>query len=370
MVIRAGLQPSALGINMTLYKPTANHPTSIENKIIMQDATATETGRLRVVFIGTPDFAAISLQALLTDGPALGIDVVGVVTATDKPGKRGSDLVPSAVKEVALAHNLPILQPEKLRNPDFLEDLAALKADLQVIVAFRMLPEIVWDMPPMGSLNVHGSLLPNYRGAAPINWALINGETKTGVTTFLLRHEIDTGDLLMQQEVDILPEDDFGSLYQRMAIAGSELLVQTLSGLLAGTITPIPQGELPTAIEGEPDRSRAPKLKAETGLIDFSWPSIRIQNLVRGLSPVPAAYFLWAGEKVKLYQTTVLSQHEVIEAHGAALNPGQILVLKDQLLIGTADGAIAPISMQFPGKKRLTVAEVIRGLRSVPEFVG
>jgi methionyl-tRNA formyltransferase len=254
------------------------------------------------------------------------------------------------VKKVALAHQLPILQPEKLKNETFLAELAAFNADLFVIVAFRMLPEVVWKMPPLGSLNLHGSLLPLYRGAAPINWALMNGETETGLSTFLLQHEIDTGDLLMTTKVEIDPKDDFGSLYARMATIGSKLLVATLTGLQAGELKGIPQSE-----EGIlPHQARAPKLNAEIAQLNFDLPATALVNYIRGLSPLPGAYFVWGGEKIKVFKA---------KAVAAELEIRQVQVTNNQLLIGTIDGALSVLEVQFPGKKRLMIGEVLKGLR-------
>ena len=237
---------------------------------------------LRIVFMGTPAFAVASLEALL----AAGANVVGVVTAPDRPAGRGLELQPSAVKKAALQHNIPLLQPVKLKDPVFIEALRSWKADIQAIVAFRMLPEIVWNMPPLGSINVHASLLPNYRGAAPINWAIIQGEKETGITTFRLRQEIDTGGILLQEKTKIGPNTTAGELHDRLMHIGAQLLVRTLDKIAAGDCPETPQPET-TATEPWPI---APKIHTETCRIDWNQSSEKIWNLIRGLSPYPGAY--------------------------------------------------------------------------------
>lgn len=320
---------------------------------------------MRVIFFGTPDFAATCLEALVQHGPDSNVEVVAVVTATDKPGKRGSELVPTAVKVIAQKYDLPILQPEKLKDPVFLDQLASYKADLQVIVAFRMLPEVVWNMPPLGSLNVHGSLLPAYRGAAPINWALMNGETETGLTTFLLKHEIDTGDILLTDRIPILPEDDFGTLYGIMAKAGAELLLRTLDGLERGTLTPVPQGEpVPLTADGL-DRTRAPKLNADNTRLDFAKPARQVVNQVRGLAPVPAGYLYWGTEKVKVFKTQAVASDLLNLPAESDHQPGTVHRQGQQLFVRAQDAWVELLEVQFPGKKRLPVSEVLKGLRDI-----
>src|SRR5688572_19640495 len=245
----------------------------------------------RIVFMGTPDFAVASLDALIKAGH----NIVGVITAPDKPAGRGMKLNESAVKKFALEHSLKILQPEKLKNPDFLKQLKELRADLQVVVAFRMLPEQVWNMPPLGTINVHASLLPKYRGAAPINWAIINGEQQSGVTTFKLTHEIDTGNILLQQKVKIEEDDDAGSLHDKLKYAGAELLVKTVEGIVENKITGQPQPQGATL--------HAPKLNTETAKINWNLPAEKIHNLIRGLSPYPAAFTELKGKVFKIYQS-------------------------------------------------------------------
>ncbi|RYZ20344.1 MAG: methionyl-tRNA formyltransferase, partial [Chitinophagaceae bacterium] len=239
---------------------------------------------LRIVFMGTPEFAVASLHALVMAG----CKVVGVITAPDKPAGRGMKLQESAVKKYATEKGLTILQPDKLKNPQFLEELKSLKADLQIVVAFRMLPELVWNMPPMGTVNVHGSLLPQYRGAAPINWAIINGEKETGVTTFKLKHEIDTGDILLQERIAIGENETAGELHDKMKEVGAKVLVETVKGLAEGSLVEHPQLSALESIAFE--IKHAPKIFTETCKIDWNKPVADVHNLIRGLSPYPGAF--------------------------------------------------------------------------------
>ena len=305
---------------------------------------------MRLIFFGTPEFAVATLDALLADGQ----HVVAVVTAPDKPAGRGQTLVASPVKRAAEAHGLPVLQPTNLKSPAFQAELRGFAADLQVVVAFRMLPEAVWAMPPLGTLNVHASLLPQYRGAAPINWALIHGETATGVTTFRLQHAIDTGDVLLQETVAIQPDDDFGTLYETLRQRGAALAVQTVRGLAAGTIQPLPQPTL------APDQLRlAPKLTKETGRLDFQRPAAELVNWVRGLAPVPTAFTtLPDGRLLKIFRAEA-------SAHSGPEAPGTLLLdaRAGTLAFRTPDGALRVLDAQLEGKKRLPVAELVRGLR-------
>lgn len=304
---------------------------------------------LRIIFLGTPDFAVASLKALIEAGA----NVVAVVTAPDKPAGRGMHLHQSAVKQYALTQNLPVLQPEKLKNPDFLVELASYKADLQVVVAFRMLPVAVWDMPPMGTINVHGSLLPQYRGAAPINWAIINGETETGVTTFKLKHEIDTGDILLQKRVPILPEDNVGTVYEKLMQAGAELLVETVKGLAEGRLTEIPQADTPVE-----ELKHAPKIFKEHTKIDWNKPVQEVHNLIRGLSPYPVALTVLQDKVFKIYQS-----HTEHAAHGKA--PGSYDTDgKTYLRFAAADGWLYADEVQQEGKKRMDIASFLRGFRA------
>jgi methionyl-tRNA formyltransferase len=250
----------------------------------------------RIVFMGTPDFAVASLRALLEAG----FTIVGVITSPDKPAGRGLQLQESAVKKFALANHLPILQPVKLKDPTFLEQLDRWKADLQIVVAFRMLPEIVWNRPRLGTINLHGSLLPQYRGAAPINWALINGEQMTGVTTFLLKQEIDTGDILLSKSLPIEPSDNFGTLYTKLQQLGAILLVETIEKYVNGQLTPQPQ------VASENVIKHAPKISKETGQINWNQPAQTVLNLIRGLSPIPGAYTQLQGKQLKIFSGTII----------------------------------------------------------------
>ncbi|MBO4370338.1 MAG: methionyl-tRNA formyltransferase [Paludibacteraceae bacterium] len=307
--------------------------------------------RLRIVYMGTPDFAVEPLRAMLEAD----FNVVGVVTMPDKPAGRGHHLLESPVKKFAKEHDLPLLQPVKLRDENFLIDLKTWDADLQVVVAFRMLPEVVWNMPRLGTLNLHASLLPEYRGAAPINWAIINGETKTGVTTFLLKHEIDTGNLLMQEEVDILPTDNVGSLHDKLMNLGADVLVRTLERIEAGDLTAVPQDES-KAIKP------APKIFKEDCRISWERPVGYINNFIRGLSPYPAAFTdvnVGKGEimSMKIFSARPL-QTAVNVAPGTMDTDG-----KTYLRFAANDGWIEVLSAQLPGKKPLDVKELLRGTK-------
>lgn len=303
---------------------------------------------LRIIFFGTPGFAVASLKALVEAG----MKVVAVVTAPDKPAGRGMQLRAPEVKEYAVAQGLTVLQPEKLKNPQFLEELASYKADLQVVVAFRMLPEAVWNMPPMGTINVHASLLPQYRGAAPINWAIMNGETETGVTTFKLKHEIDTGNILLQESVPVLAEDNIGSLYEKLMKSGGELLVKTVRGLADGTIKEMQQDNIPAD-----SLKHAPKIFKEHTHIDWSKPASEIHNLVRGLSPVPAAYTELGDKTAKIYKT-----HFTVEQPN--LKPGDYDTdSKTYLRFATSDGWLYIDELQQEGKKRMDIVAFLKGFR-------
>ena len=305
----------------------------------------------RIVFMGTPEFAVASLDALVQAG----FTIAGVITAPDKPAGRGMKLQQSAVKKYAEEKGLHLLQPEKLRSPQFLEALKALNADLQIVVAFRMLPEVVWSMPPMGTINVHGSLLPLYRGAAPINWAVINGERETGVTTFQLQHEIDTGHILLQTKLPIGEEETAGELHDRMKEAGAQLLVQTVQGIADGTLEPIPQEVLlqnaPTEIK------HAPKIHTDTCRIDWSKSVHAVHNLIRGLSPYPAAFTQLGGKTLKIYKATK-ELATPAEAPGTFVTDG-----KATFKFACTDGYIVVKELQLEGKKRLPVEDFLRGFR-------
>lgn len=300
----------------------------------------------RIIFLGTPDFAVAALRALVENH----FNVVAVVTAPDKPAGRGMQLKASEVKNYALSQSLPVLQPERLKDPDFLETLRSYQADLQVVVAFRMLPEVVWNMPPLGTINVHASLLPQYRGAAPINWAVINGETETGVTTFRLKHAIDTGNILLQQKVDILPEDNAGSLYAKLMEVGAALLVTTIRGIMDGTITEQPQAE-----GGE--WKHAPKIFRDDARIDWNRPVNELHNLVRGMSPYPAAYTTIAGKQLKIYESR-FEEVPVTTPAGGFESDG-----KTYLRFAAKDGWLYCLTVQYEGKKKMPIADFLRGFR-------
>ncbi len=305
--------------------------------------------QLRIIFFGTPDFAVASLDALVKAGA----NIVAVVTMPDKPAGRGMQLQASAVKQYAVAHGLLVLQPEKMKAPEFLAELKVLNADLQIVVAFRMMPEAVWNMPPMGTINVHGSLLPQYRGAAPVNRAIMNGETETGVTTFKLKHEIDTGDILLQQKVPILPEDTAGTLHDKLMIAGAELLVTTVKGLAEGTVHELSQNDIKDA-----DIKHAPKIFKDHTLIDWSRPVNEINNFIRGLSPYPAAYTILNNKTVKIYKAHVFE--EPVE-----LTPGTMQTDHSTYLrFAATDGWVYIDDLQLEGKKRMKVVDFLRGYRS------
>ncbi|MEY4988117.1 MAG: hypothetical protein RL567_1896 [Bacteroidota bacterium] len=300
---------------------------------------------MRIVFFGTPDFAVASLEALIQAN----FNVVAVVTAPDKPAGRGQQLQSSAVKQFAETQGLPVLQPIKLKDPVFVEELRLYKPDLQVIVAFRMLPEVVWNLPPLGTFNLHGSLLPNYRGAAPIHWAVINGETETGVTTFFLQHEIDTGDLLFQETEPILPDDTTGDVYERLMKRGAKLVVKTAVAIQAGTTNPVPQDETAAM-------KPAPKLTRASGEIHWSKTGAEIYNLVRGMYPFPGSHTTFQGKNCKLIQ--VKFHPESIPDLGIGIwDTDQ----KTFLRVGCQDGYIEILEWQMEGKKRMKIDEFLRG---------
>lgn len=300
---------------------------------------------LRIVFMGTPDFAVASLHRLL----GAGCQVVAVVTAPDRPSGRGLQLTPSPVKKAAEEANLPVLQPEKLRDPAFLEQLASYQADLQVVVAFRMLPEVVWSMPTIGTFNLHGSLLPQYRGAAPINWAIINGETETGVTTFFIEKEIDTGQMIFQDYEPIYPDDNAGTVHDRLMERGANLVLKTVHAIEAGEYPRTPQ---PVAN----DLKSAPKLSRETTEINWNQPAHAIRNFVRGLSPYPSAWTLINGKVFKLYDVSLANESPFAAEPGEAYTDN-----KKTILVRAADGWLQLNTLQAEGKRRMTAEEFLRG---------
>ena len=314
---------------------------------------------LRIVYMGTPEFAVTSLKRLVEGG----YNVVGVITAPDRPAGRGQKVRPSAVKEYAVSQNLPLLQPVKLQDPDFLTQLKSWSADLQIVVAFRMLPEVVWDMPRLGTFNLHASLLPQYRGAAPIHWAVINGEIETGVTTFFLDHKIDTGKIILQKKVAIKEADNVGVIHDKLMELGGELVVETVDALLDDNIQPIPQEKL---IEGE--LKNAPKLFRENCKIDWTQSVETIYNFIRGLSPYPSAWSpMFVASENKAIDVKVFASEKVIQKHN--LDTGTIQTDgKEYIQVAVRDGFIAIKELQLPGKKRLKVDELLRGYEITNDF--
>lgn len=300
--------------------------------------------------MGTPEFAVSSLQKLVESD----CEVVAVVTAPDKPAGRGLQLTPSPVKQYAVSQGIPVLQPEKLKNSDFLAELRSYQADLQVVVAFRMLPEVVWNMPPKGTFNLHASLLPQYRGAAPINWAIINGETQTGVTTFFLEHEIDTGKIIFQETEPIHYDDTVGTLYERLMHKGAELVVQTVKAVEAGNYPQTPQPSAETL-------KSAPKIFKETCEINWNQPSESIRNFVRGLSPYPTAWTTLNGKICKVFKTSVANDPESSTPSDTAVRTDN----KTYLRFKSADGWVAIEELQLEGKKRMGIEEFLRGTKLI-----
>jgi len=304
--------------------------------------------KLRIVFMGTPEFAVGILDTIIKNN----YEVVGVITAADKPAGRGQKIKYSAVKEYALEHNLNLLQPTNLKDESFLSELKSLNANLQVVVAFRMLPEVVWKMPKLGTFNLHASLLPNYRGAAPINWAIINGETKTGVTTFFIDDKIDTGAMILSKETPIAATENAGELHDRLMDLGCETVVETLSL--------IEKGEVTTTIQTDSAEIKtAYKLNRENCKIDFSKSATEIYNLIRGLSPYPSAWCFIKDEEnewnVKIYETNL-----VLESHDFEI--GSIITTKKEMKIALENSFLEIKSIQFPGKKKMTASELLNGM--------
>ena len=313
---------------------------------------------LRIVFFGTPEFAVESLDRLVTAG----YNIVGVVTATDKPAGRGHHMLQSEVKKYAVAHNLPLLQPERLKDEAFVEQLRALRADLHIVIAFRMLPEVVWAMPRLGTFNLHASLLPRYRGAAPINWAIINGDTETGVTTFFLKQEIDTGDIIDQRRIAIEPDDNLGTVYDKLMHLGADMVVETVAHIADGTVTTIPQDSL---IAGGEPATPAPKIHSDTCHIDWTKPVHSIHNLVRGLSPYPAAWSTLhsadgTATTVKIFATAP-EVTEWLPGTEQYHRPGTIIVRAGQMMVAAANGWLRVDQLQPAGKRRMAAADFMRG---------
>jgi methionyl-tRNA formyltransferase len=300
--------------------------------------------------MGTPEFAVASLDALINAG----CNIVGVITAPDKPAGRGMQLQQSAVKKYALGKKLHILQPEKLKNPVFIEELGLLNADVQVVIAFRMLPEIVWNMPPLGTINVHASLLPDYRGAAPINWAIINGEKETGITTFKLQQEIDTGNILLQEKTSIGENETAGELHDKLKELGANLLVKTIQHIADGSLNEIPQSAISNQ---QPAMKQAPKISTETCNIDWNKSTEDAFNLIRGLSPYPTAFTYLNNKMLKIF----FSEKEVTPHHhatGSVHSDG-----KSYLKFACSDGFIHCTDIQLQGKKRMNIENFLRGYR-------
>lgn len=306
----------------------------------------------RVIFLGTPAFAVASLQALVEGG----LQVVAVVTMPDKPAGRGQKMQESPVKQYAVSKGIPVLQPEKLKNSVFLAELASFKADLQVVVAFRMLPEAVWNMPPLGTYNLHASLLPQYRGAAPINWAIINGEHQTGITTFKLKHEIDTGDLVHQQAVDILPDMDAGQLYDVLMELGAELMLRTVQEVFNGEVVFIPQNAPETSLK------MAPKIFKDHCRISWQAEGSAIVQLVKGLSPYPGAWALANNQVLKVYKAQFKHEHHFVPF-------GQSRWQDGAWQVAVADGWVQLIEVQLEGKKRMPAADLLRGNAALAQLL-
>lgn len=307
---------------------------------------------LRIVYMGTPDFAVAPLRKLVEND----FSVVGVITVADKPAGRGRKIRMSPVKIYAESNNIPVLQPTNLKDESFIQELRNLNADLQIVVAFRMLPEVVWTMPRKGTFNLHASLLPNYRGAAPINWAIINGDSSTGVSTFFLKHEIDTGNILLQKEIEIKDEDDAGSLHDKLMVIGADLVTETVDKLIENNLSEVPQNELQSPTSTLKD---APKLFKEDCKINFNSSTDDVYNFIRGLSPYPAAHTritLQNGEDKALKIFKV----EKLKITG---DPGKIMLVEDQLIAFTLDGAVRILELQMEGKKRMKTEDFLRGVR-------
>ncbi|MBF4506989.1 methionyl-tRNA formyltransferase [Flavobacterium sp. JLP] len=304
--------------------------------------------KLRIIFMGTPEFAVGILDTIIKNN----YDVVGVITAADKPAGRGQKIKYSAVKEYALANNLTLLQPTNLKDESFLAELKALNANLQIVVAFRMLPKVVWEMPSLGTFNLHASLLPNYRGAAPINWAIINGETKTGVTTFFIDDKIDTGAMILNSEIAIEPEENAGQLHDRLMLLGSKTVIDTLKVIENRNVTT-------TIQEDDAEIKTAYKLNKENCKIDWSKSGAEINNLIRGLSPYPASWCFLKDkneeQNIKIYEAKL-----VLESH--SFETGSLICSKKEIKVAVQDGFLQLLSLQLPGKKRMQVAELLNGI--------
>ena len=308
---------------------------------------------MRIIFMGTPEFAVSSLDILVQNGH----QIVAVVTSVDSYGGRGGkQLLESAVKKYAVAHDIPVLQPTNLKSPAFLETLRSFNADLQIVVAFRMLPEVVWNMPPLGTVNLHGSLLPKYRGAAPINHAIINGETETGVTSFKLKHEIDTGDVIMSRSINIEDTDDAGTLHDKLKDLGAQVVLETVNKIANGSVV--------FQMQSDDEATPAPKIFHETCKIDFDRPIADVYNFIRGLSPYPAAWCIIDQKEVKILQASKNNEDDY-------LKPGKIVSDDKRIVkIKCKDGYISILSLKPEGKRVMNITDFLNGHQIVDEFVG
>jgi methionyl-tRNA formyltransferase len=303
---------------------------------------------MKIIFMGTPEFAVASLDAIVKAG----YEIAAVITAPDKPSGRGQKVNESAVKQYAEKNGLKILQPVKLKDPDFINELKNLNADLQVVVAFRMLPEVVWNMPSKGTINLHGSLLPQYRGAAPINWAIINGETETGVTTFFLKHEIDTGDVLFSEKTVIADDETAGDIHDKLMIIGSQLLVKTIRAIESGSYQEMPQEQFASS-----KLRHAPKIFKEDCLVHWHNSVENVHNFIRGLSPGPTAYTVFQNKTLKIFKAE-------IDQNSTDLSPGELITDgKTYLKFSCEDGSISVKDIQLEGKKRMKIDEFLCGIR-------
>jgi methionyl-tRNA formyltransferase len=306
---------------------------------------------LRIIYMGTPDFAVESLRALVEGG----YNVVAVVTMPDKPAGRGHQLQYSAVKQYALSVGLPLLQPERLKDESFLQELRSYNADLQIVVAFRMLPEVVWNMPRLGTFNLHASLLPQYRGAAPINWAVMNGDTETGATTFMLQHEIDTGNIILQERISIADDENVGSVHDRLMMMGANLVTRTVDTIIDAENQGVALPTIPQ--NNDIELRQAPKIFKDTCAIDFSRPAQQVYNHIRGLSPYPAA---WINQMPATHPLAELLK-------GAKVYKAQVTQLSEQkghIIVPCADGYIDILELQLPGKKRMDASALLNGLKN------
>lgn len=306
---------------------------------------------MRLIFMGTPDFAIPSLKRLIQSRH----EIAGVVTAFDKPKGRGRKLSESPVKRFALEHNLKVLTPENLKDEGFVKILKELSSDLMVVVAFRILPEVVFSLPPLGTINLHASLLPKYRGAAPINWAIMNGETKTGLTTFYIRKKVDTGDIILQRKIEIHPEENFGELHDRMAQLGADVLLET--------VDLIDRGEVRALKQDDAHATPAPKITPEHCRIDWSREATEIKNQIRGLAPSPGAFTFFRGKVLKIFKTEVIGEIPFTDDFGKVVESDK----KESLWVRTGKGILSLLEVQPEGKKRMSIEEFLRGYRIKPE---